>query len=101
LSCQDALSAKRRFDWIAQPTVRIANVPFANLQDVRKGHLHRGEFHSSKFVRNMVKSSYQDPTFDRACRVLAPTTQTTIILWLSRAGAFTIPTLQRRRTLRR
>jgi len=99
--------------WIVQFTTAIRNIPFAapsakrrkeewfHPQDVRNAHLHRGEFRSSEFVRNMVMSTYQDLTFDQACRELAPITQATIIEWLRRAGTFTMPRLQRRRTLRR
>ncbi len=70
-------------------------------QDVRNAHLHRGEFRGSEFVRFMAISSYKDPTFDQACRALAEITQAAIIEWLRRGGTFTMPPLQRRKTLLR
>jgi hypothetical protein len=70
-------------------------------QDIRSAHMHRGEFRSSEFVRTLIMSSYQDPTFDSAHRAMAKTTQAAIIEWLSRGGRFTIPLEKPRRTARR
>jgi len=39
-------------------------------QNTRNAHLHRGEFRSSEFVRRMMMSSFEDPTFDSAHREL-------------------------------
>jgi hypothetical protein len=44
---------------------------------------------------------YQDPTFGQACDEMAKITQAAIIEWLRRGGRFTMPVIQRRKTLRR
>jgi hypothetical protein len=71
-------------------------------QDIRSAHMHRGEFRSSEFVRSMMMSSFQDPTFDTAHRELARITQAAIIEWVRKGGNLTMPPLkQPRRTFRR
>ena len=70
-------------------------------QDVRNAHLHRGEFRGSEFVLAAIMSNYYDPTFDQARRTLALITQEAIIEWLRRRGAFTMPGIERRKTVRR
>jgi len=70
-------------------------------QEVRNAHLHRGEFRGSEFVQHLMISSFHDPTFDTARRVLTDITQATIIEWLRRGGAFTMPTRHRRKNWRR
>jgi hypothetical protein len=70
-------------------------------QDVRNAHFHRGEFRASEFVRDMLASSYLDPTFDHAHGELWRIAQAAIIEWLRRGGRFTMPTQERKRTFRR
>jgi hypothetical protein len=70
-------------------------------QDVRNAHLHAGEFRGPEFVRHMVMSSFQDPTFAQACREMVTISQEAMIEWLRRGGRFTMPLLKRKRTLRR
>ena|GEM_PF-1863754 len=70
-------------------------------QNVRNAHLHRGEFHASEMLHDMMTSSYQDPTFDQAHRELWKITQAAIIAWLRLGGEFTMPPLQRRDGSRR
>jgi hypothetical protein len=70
-------------------------------QDVRNAHLHRGEFRASEFVRDMVASSYLDPTFDEAHGELWRITQAAIIEWLRRGGIFTMPPQKRKKSIRR
>ncbi len=70
-------------------------------QDVRNAHLHYGEFRGSEFVQAAIMSSYQDPTFDGARRVLAWITQESIIEWLMRRGTFTMPAIERKKSFRR
>ena len=70
-------------------------------QNVRSAHIHRGEFHGSEFVQHAIMSSFQDPTFDQAWRVLAQITPEAIIEWLRRGGMFTLPPLTPRRSRRR
>jgi hypothetical protein len=48
-----------------------------------------------------MMSSFQDPTFDQACRVLYQIAQAAIIEWLRQCGTFTMLPLKRRRSLRR
>jgi hypothetical protein len=48
-----------------------------------------------------MMSSFHDPTFDTAHRILAGITHATIIEWLRRGGAFTMPALNRRKNWRR
>ena len=70
-------------------------------QSVRNAHLHRGEFRGSEFVQHAMMSSFQDPTFDQACRVLYQIVQAAIIEWLRQCGTFTMLPLKRRRSWRR
>lgn len=69
-------------------------------QDVRNAHLHRGEFRGSEFVQQALMSSFQDPTFDHACRVLYQIAQAAIIEWLRKCGTFTMLPLMRRKSWR-
>ncbi len=64
-------------------------------QEIRNAHLHRGEFRGSEFAHDFMMSSFHDPTFDAAHRVLTDITQAAIIEWLRRGGAFTMPALNR------
>jgi hypothetical protein len=48
-----------------------------------------------------MMSSFQDPTFDEACRVLYQIVQAAIIEWLRRGGIFTMLPLRRRTSWRR
>lgn len=43
-------------------------------QAVRNAHLHRGEFRGSEFTQRVTMSSFLDPTFDQAWRMLAQIT---------------------------
>jgi hypothetical protein len=70
-------------------------------QDVRNAHFHRGELRGSEFVQRAVMSSFEDPTFGQASRVLCDIAHAAIIEWLQRNGEFTMPPLERRRTWRR
>jgi hypothetical protein len=70
-------------------------------QWVRSTHLHTGEFHDSELVRAAFMSSYQDPTFRDAHRVLAEIAPDAIIEWLKRGGVLTLPTVDQRRNVRR
>jgi hypothetical protein len=70
-------------------------------QDVRNAHFHRGEFKGSEFIEHLMMSSFQDPTFDCACRALHYITRAALIEWLLRSGTFTMPALNRKRTWRR
>ena len=89
----EALIDKQTADHLQEESIRA--------QQVRNAHLHSGEFRSSEFAKRAVMSSYQDPTFDQACRELAPISQAAIIEWLRRDGTFTMPPLQRRKSFRR
>jgi hypothetical protein len=70
-------------------------------QEVRNAHLHRGEFRGSEFVQHLMMSSFHDPTFDSAHRVLTDITQAAIIEWLRRGGVFTMPSRNRSKNWRR
>jgi hypothetical protein len=48
-----------------------------------------------------MMSSFQDTTFDQACRVLYEITQAAIIEWLRRNGTFSMAPIKRRKTWRR
>src|SRR5207237_4839533 len=74
------------------------DVGWFRAQKVRSSHLHAGEFHASEFLDLAVNSSYQDPTFDEARRALWRVTQESIVEWLRRGGAFTMPPLKRARS---
>jgi hypothetical protein len=70
-------------------------------QDVRNAHLHRGEFRGSEFVEHAMISSFRDPTFDQACRVLYEIAQAAIIEWLRQCGTFRMLPVMRRKSWRR
>jgi len=70
-------------------------------QQVRNAHLHRGEFRGSEFAYDFMMSSFHDPTFDTAHRVLTDITHAAIIEWLRRGGEFTMATFNRHRSWRR
>jgi hypothetical protein len=70
-------------------------------QEVRNAHLHRGEFRGSEFVEHFMMSSFHDPTFDEAHRVLTDISHAAMIEWLRRGGMFVMPAGDRRRGFRR
>jgi len=86
---------------LGKPSADLLQEQWFRPQDVRNAHLHRGEFRGSEFVQRAMMSSFLDPTFDQACRVLGQITPGAIIEWLRRGGTFTMPPLQRRRNWRR
>jgi hypothetical protein len=86
---------------LGKPTADLLQEQWFRPQDVRNAHLHRGEFRGSEFVQHAMMSSFQDPTFDQACRVLYQLTQAAIIEWLRQRGTFTMLPLKRRRSWRR
>src|SRR6266508_4503306 len=71
---------------LGKPTADLLQEQWFRPQDVRNAHLHRGEFRGSEFVQHAMMSSFQDPTFDQACRVLYQITQAAIIEWLRQRG---------------
>jgi hypothetical protein len=86
---------------LGKPSADLLQEQWFRPQDVRNAHLHSGEFRGSEFVQVAMMSSFQDPTFDQASRVLAQITPAAIIEWLRRGGSFTMPPLKRRMTRRR
>lgn len=83
----EALLGKRVADVLRRDGIRP--------QEIRNAHLHRGEFRGSEFARDFMMSSFHDPTFDTAHRVLTDITHAAIIEWLRRGGVFTMPTRYR------
>lgn len=67
-------------------------------QDTRNGYFHAGQTRGREFVPRMMLSSFEDPTFDHASRVLAQVSQAAIIEWLTRSGVFTMPSLKKAKT---
>ncbi len=82
----DALLGKSIADQLQQPWFRP--------QAVRNAHFHRGDFRGSEFIRHSLMSSFQDPTFDQACRELYQITQAAIIEWIRRRGVFSMPPIK-------
>jgi hypothetical protein len=70
-------------------------------QRVRSAHFHSGEFRGSEFAPHSWMSSFQDPTFGQAFRVLTQIAPAAIIEWLMRSGTFTMPVPKRRTSWRR
>ncbi len=86
---------------LGKPTANLLQEQWFRPQGVRNAHLHRGEFRGSEFVQHVMMSSFQDPTFDQACRVLRQITQAAIIEWLRQNGNFTMLQLTRPRSWQR
>lgn len=86
---------------LGKPSADLLQEQWFRPQDVRNAHLHSGEFRGSEFVQVAMMSSFQDPTFDQASRVLAQITPAAIIEWLRRGGSFRMPPLKRHMTRRR
>jgi hypothetical protein len=86
---------------LGKPTANLLQEQWFRPQDVRNAHLHRGEFRGSEFVQHVMMSSFKDPTFDQACRMLYQLAQAAIIEWLRQSGKFTMLPLKRRRNWRR
>lgn len=85
---------------LGKPNADLLQEEWFRPQDVRNAHLHRGEFRGSEFVHHLMLSSFRDPSFDQACRVLWQIAQAAIIEWLRKHGTFTLPPLRRRRSQR-
>jgi hypothetical protein len=86
---------------LGKPSADLLREQWFRPQEVRSAHLHSGEFRGSEFVQHMMMSSFDDPTFDQACRVLYKLSQAAIIEWLRRGGTYTMPPPKRSRTWRR
>lgn len=86
---------------LSRATADLLREQWFRPQEVRSAHVHRGEFHGSEFAQHAMMSSFQDPTFDQARRVLGQITPAAIVEWLRRGGTFTMPPLKRNRTFRR
>jgi hypothetical protein len=81
---------------LGKPTADLLKEQWFQPQSVRNAHFHCGEFRGSEFVSHAWISSFQDPTFDQASRVLTQIAPAAIIEWLVRGGTFTMPVLKRR-----
>ncbi len=86
---------------LGKPIANVLRRDGIRPQEIRNAHLHRGEFRGSEFAYDFMMSSFQDPTFDAAHRVLTDITQAAVIEWLRRGGAFAMPALNRRKSWRR
>jgi hypothetical protein len=78
----DALIGKANADFLKERWFRP--------QDVRNAHFHAGEFRASEFIQQDTLSTFQDPTFERANRILSQIAPTLIIEWLRRGGALPV-----------
>src|SRR5262249_13859683 len=67
---------------LGKPVANSLKENWFSPQDVRNAHLHAGEFRGSEFVLWAMMSSFRDPTFDQASRILSQVTQAAIIEWL-------------------
>lgn len=63
-------------------------------QDVRSVLFHRGEFRADEFIPRSFVSSFQDPTFDQATRVIFRVAHAAIIEWLRLGGTLVFPPRQ-------
>jgi hypothetical protein len=66
-------------------------------QDIRNAHLHGGDLRGAEFAASTFLSSFQDPTFGEATRILAQVTQAAIIEWLAQSGTSAMRPPERRR----
>lgn len=70
-------------------------------QDVRNAHLHAAEFVGDEFARDLMISSFRDPTFMLNRRAMTEIAQAAIIEWVRRGGVTVMPDrAKRRRSLR-
>jgi len=86
---------------LGKPTADLLKEQWFKPQSVRNAHFHRGEFRGSEFVPHAWMSSFQDPTFYQASRLLTQIAPAAIIEWLRQGGTFTMPPLKRRMSWRR
>ena len=59
-------------------------------QQVRSGHLHRGELVGGELVQILMQSYFGDPSFDMTLSVLTQTTRACLIEWLRCGGRYTL-----------
>ena len=83
---------------LGKPTANLLQEEWFRPQAVRHEHLHAGELHGSEFVQHAMMSSFRDPTFGEARRLLAQITPAAVVEWLKRDGMYTMPPLRRRRS---
>ena len=86
---------------LGKPTADLLKEQWFKPQSVRNAHFHSGEFRGSEFVPHAWMSSFQDPTFYQASRLLTQIAPAAIIEWLRQGGTFTMPPLKRRMSWRR
>jgi hypothetical protein len=70
-------------------------------QQARNTHLHSGEFHGSELIMANFSRTYHDPSFLDAHRTMARVAPAAIVEWLKRRGAFEMPSVAKRWSLRR
>jgi hypothetical protein len=70
-------------------------------QHVRSTHLHSGEIHGPELMMMDFMRTYQDPSFREAHREMFRVTPAALVEWLRKRGGFAMPSLRRRRPLRR
>jgi hypothetical protein len=86
---------------LGKPTADLLRTEGFRPHDVRSVHIHSGEVRGSEFVPWSMMSSFQDPTFDEACRAIGQITPAAIIEWLRRDGVFAMPPVERRKSWQR
>jgi hypothetical protein len=86
---------------LGKPIADLLREEWFRVHDVRSAHIHGGEVRGSELVPWSIMSSFQDPTFDEACRVLAKITPAAIIEWLRRGGVFAMRPVNRHKSWRR
>jgi hypothetical protein len=86
---------------LGAPTAARLKHDWFRAHHIRSVHLHLGELRGSEFEIRTLLPSFYDPTFDEARRELFRVTNETIIQWLRRGGAFTLPVVSQSITTRR
>lgn len=86
---------------LGKPSADLLREQWFQPQKKRNAYLHSGEFFGSEFVRRVMMSSFQDPTFGKAYRILTTIAPASIIEWLRRKGSFEMPTVHRPQNWRR
>jgi hypothetical protein len=86
---------------LGAPTAARLKHDWFRAHHIRSVHLHLGELRGSEFEIRTLLPSFYDTTFDEARRELFRVTNETIIQWLRRGGAFTLPVVSQSITTRR
>lgn len=80
---------------LGQEPADFLKTPEFQAQRIRSDHLHYGTVMGSELMKRQIAPSFQDPSFEAACRELMVIARAAAIEWLKVGGSFMMPPLRK------